>query len=78
MSIGSILKTKGAEIIAARPDDTAEQVAKLLSAHNIGAVLIKGADGTMLGLRARIAMPLGRWLTYSAAVPAWPSMMRTL
>jgi CBS domain-containing protein len=50
MTIASILKNKGGDIIAARPDDTAEQVAKLLAAHNIGAVLIKGADDAVLGI----------------------------
>ncbi|MBL8837078.1 MAG: xanthine dehydrogenase family protein [Alphaproteobacteria bacterium] len=47
----------------------------LAASHGRGGILegelALAADGTMLGLRARIAMPLGRWLTYSAAVPAW-------
>lgn len=55
--------------IASRNED-------MLSASHGRGGLLEGelalaADGTMLGLRARIAMPLGRWLTYSAAVPAW-------
>ncbi len=50
MSIGSILKAKGSDVISARPDDTAEQVIRLLCAHNIGAVLVRGADGAMLGV----------------------------
>lgn len=28
-------------------------------------------QGTMLGLRARVLFPLGHWLPFSAAVPAW-------
>jgi CBS domain-containing protein len=62
MSIATILKTKGPDIIAARPDDTAEQVAKLLAAHNIGAVLIKSADGEVLGILSErdIVRALGR------------------
>jgi carbon-monoxide dehydrogenase large subunit len=28
-------------------------------------------DGKLLGLRARLSFPLGRFMTYSAAVPAW-------
>jgi CBS domain-containing protein len=62
MSIGSILKSKGSEIISARADDTAEQVAKLLSAHNIGAVLIRAADGQVLGILSErdIVRAIGR------------------
>jgi CBS domain-containing protein len=62
MTIGSILKTKGGEIIGARPDDTAEQVAKLLSAHNIGAVLIRSAEGVVLGILSErdIVRAIGR------------------
>lgn len=29
------------------------------------------ADGRIVGLKARMAHPLGHWLPYSAAVPAW-------
>jgi aerobic carbon-monoxide dehydrogenase large subunit len=48
----------------------------LLSAtHGRGGVLegelAFNANGALLGLRARIAFPLGAWLPYSAAVPAW-------
>jgi CBS domain-containing protein len=50
MTISAILKTKGADIVAARPDDTTDAVAKLLSAHNIGAVLVRAADGHVLGI----------------------------
>ncbi len=80
MSIGSILKTKGAEIIAARPDDTAEQVAKLLSAHNIGAVLIKGADGTMLGILSErdIVRAIGRHGEAALKLTASALMSRTV
>jgi aerobic carbon-monoxide dehydrogenase large subunit len=46
----------------------------LAASHGRGAVvegdLAVAADGTALGLRARLAFPLGHWLTYSAAVPA--------
>jgi CBS domain-containing protein len=50
MTISAILKTKGGDIVAARPDDTTDAVAKLLSAHNIGAVLVRAADGHVLGI----------------------------
>ena len=48
----------------------------LLSAtHGRGGVLegelAVSAGGELLGLRARIVFPLGAWLPYSAAVPAW-------
>ncbi len=48
----------------------------LLSATHGRGGLLKGElalkrDGTLLGLRAAISFPLGAWLPYSAAVPAW-------
>jgi CBS domain-containing protein len=50
MSVAAILKVKGADVVAARPDDTADAVARLLAAHNIGAVLVRAADGHVLGI----------------------------
>jgi CBS domain-containing protein len=50
MSVSAILNTKGVEVVAARPDDQADAVAKLLAAHNIGAVLVRAADGHVLGI----------------------------
>jgi carbon-monoxide dehydrogenase large subunit len=35
------------------------------------AELAVAGDGALLGLRARLVFPLGRWLPYSAVVPAW-------
>ena len=47
----------------------------LATAHGRGAAmdgeLAVADDGRVLGLRARASFPLGRFLTYSAAVPAW-------
>jgi aerobic carbon-monoxide dehydrogenase large subunit len=47
----------------------------LATAQGRGAVMegeiAVAADGRLLALRADIAFPLGRFLTYSAAVPAW-------
>lgn len=55
--------------IASRGED-------LLSAsHGRGAVLhgelALKRDGTFLGLRAELAFPLGAWMPFSGAVPAW-------
>ena len=33
--------------------------------------LVVGFDGTLLGLKAKLDFPLGSWMPYSAAVPAW-------
>ncbi|MCC7280943.1 MAG: CBS domain-containing protein [Acetobacteraceae bacterium] len=62
MTIGRILKSKGSDTISARPDDTAEQVAKLLAAHNIGAVLVRSADDAILGILSErdIVWAIGR------------------
>jgi carbon-monoxide dehydrogenase large subunit len=47
----------------------------LAATHGRGAALdgtlAVDADGRILALRAAITAPLGRWLTHSAAVPAW-------
>ncbi|QXM24121.1 CBS domain-containing protein [Elioraea tepida] len=50
MSVAAILEQKGQEIFSARPDDTLEAITRLLSRHNIGAVLIRDATDAVLGI----------------------------
>jgi CBS domain-containing protein len=50
MTVAAILDHKGHEIISSRPDDTLESIAKVLTQHRIGAVLVRDAAGTVLGI----------------------------
>ncbi|GAB4188191.1 MAG: hypothetical protein OHK0024_28630 [Thalassobaculales bacterium] len=55
---------------------TASRAEEFLSAPLGRGIALEGrlavaADGGLAGLAARIRAPLGHWLTYSAAVPAW-------
>lgn len=50
MIIGSILKGKGTEVVSVRPEDTVLTAARTLGEHRIGAALVRGADGAMLGI----------------------------
>lgn len=52
MTIASILRHKGGEVIAVAPEDDAASVARTLSEHGIGAVLVRerGGSGAVLGI----------------------------
>ena len=50
MIIASILKSKGGQVIAVRPDDPASLVCATLAEHRIGAVLVREADGSLHGI----------------------------
>jgi CBS domain-containing protein len=50
MLIGLILKGKGSDVFAVAPHDTVLAVARTLSEHRIGAALVRGADGALLGI----------------------------
>lgn len=50
MTVAAILDHKGHEIVSSRPDDTLEAIARLLSQHRIGAVLVRDAAGSILGI----------------------------
>lgn len=80
MTVASILKTKGEAIVAAKPDDTAEAVAALLSAHNIGAVLVRAADGTVLGILSErdIVRAIGRHGAEAVKLTATALMSRNV
>ena len=45
MSVASILKVKGGEVVTASAEATVGEIAGLLAQHRIGAVLITGAGG---------------------------------
>lgn len=50
MTVAAILHQKGHEIICARPDDSVSAIAQLLSQHRIGAILVRDAGGSVLGI----------------------------
>jgi CBS domain-containing protein len=44
MTVAAILTSKGPEVVSARPDQTLEAAAKLMSERRIGAVLVREGD----------------------------------
>ena len=50
MVIAGILKTKGNRVITLRPDQTVLEAARLLDEHRIGAALVRGPGGELLGI----------------------------
>ncbi|MBL6077380.1 CBS domain-containing protein [Belnapia sp. T18] len=50
MVIAAILKTKGNRVISLGPDQTVLDAARLLAEHRIGAALVRGPGGELLGI----------------------------
>lgn len=50
MSIGAILRDKGAGVVAVGPGERLDGVARKLSAHRIGAVLVRDEAGAVIGI----------------------------
>lgn len=50
MTVAAILDHKGHEIVSTRPDDTLQVISQLLAQHRIGAVLVRDAAGSVLGI----------------------------
>jgi len=50
MTVAAILKHKGSEVVAVRPTDSIADVARVLAARRIGAVLVRDAIGQVLGI----------------------------
>lgn len=50
MNVASILKAKGKSVATARPDDTIEAISQKLSSRRIGAVVIVGDSGQVVGI----------------------------
>ena len=50
MNVKAILAAKGGDVISIEPTATLEAAAKLLTAHRIGAVVIRGAGGRLAGI----------------------------
>ena len=81
MNVKSILAAKGGDIICIEPTADLAAAAKLLSAHRIGAVIIRGAGGRLAGIlserdivralaehgAAALALPVGQVMTRNVA-----------
>ena len=50
MTIASILRTKGSHVVSVGPGDDLGTVCRSLAQHRIGAVLVRGLDGEVLGI----------------------------
>ena len=50
MSVSHILKQKGRDVITALPTDTVKQVAEILAAKRIGAIVVSGGNGVIDGI----------------------------
>jgi CBS domain-containing protein len=81
MNVKAILAAKGGNIICIEPTADLAAAAKLLSAHRIGAVLIRGAGGRLAGILSErdivralsehgagaLALPVGQVMTRNVA-----------
>ncbi len=50
MTVATILKTKGGDVVSARPGTMIADIARLLSEHRIGAVPVVDGKGHLLGI----------------------------
>ncbi len=50
MSVSSILKHKGGDVVTIRPDDTLHHAARTLARHRIGALVVLGGAGEVSGI----------------------------
>ena len=50
MTVAAVLKHKGSDVAAAAPGTTVAQVVSQLSRLKIGALVVKGLDGNLLGI----------------------------
>ena len=50
MQVSDILKDKGDRIVSTAPDTKIEEVARTLESEGVGAVLVRGEDGKIVGI----------------------------
>ncbi|UFN49858.1 CBS domain-containing protein [Roseomonas sp. OT10] len=50
MTIAEILKGKGDQVVSVSPGDNAASIARTLAQYRIGAVLVRGSGGEVLGI----------------------------
>jgi CBS domain-containing protein len=49
-TVGNILKFKGPDVITARPDQSLGDAVKILNKHKIGALVVTGSTGDVVGV----------------------------
>jgi CBS domain-containing protein len=49
-TVGDLLKQKGGDVIAVRPDDTVYTVLKVMAERNVGAVMVMDGEGRLVGV----------------------------
>ena len=50
MTVARILAAKGRDVVTAQPHRTMREIAETLASKNIGAIVVVGADGEVLGI----------------------------
>ncbi|WP_227982200.1 CBS domain-containing protein [Nocardia spumae] len=50
MRISEVLRNKGAEVVTIEPEATVSRLLEVLAEHNVGAVVVCGAGGTLDGI----------------------------
>jgi len=80
MTVATILKEKGTEVVTAPAGTTVAEVAGLLNEHRIGAVVITGPDGSIEGIVSErdIVSGVARSGPQALGRPAGEVMTRTV
>lgn len=80
MTIGSILRTKGRDVVSVNAHDDVTSIARILSTHRIGAVLVRDAAGDVLGIVSErdIVRCIAAHGTEAVGLPAVRLMTRVL
>ncbi len=80
MTIAAMLKHKGSEVASVRPETTIADVAEVLAARRIGAVMVQDPDRAMLGILSErdIVRGLAQWGADTLAMRAERLMTRAL
>jgi len=50
MNVAAILKLKGRDVLTAPPDTSLLEIAKLLTAHRVGCIVVTDPDGKVIGI----------------------------
>ena len=50
MKIADVLRTKGTDVVTARPDSSVSELLALLAEHRIGAVVVSSGEGSIDGI----------------------------
>ena len=80
MSIASILRTKGRDVVSVDAHDEVTTVTRILSTHRIGAVLVRDGAGDVLGIVSErdVVRCIAAHGTEAVTLPAMKLMTRVL